>query len=309
MAATRTSLSAAGVSASPLRGTSLGTVGHSFSEYLRSRCLIVALCLALGGWCFSGCSDPGTHTTEPLAASTAEKHARVPLGDLQIYSAASLSEVLPQILESTVTAQDPTARPRYNFNGSSTLVDEMTSGAPVDLLLTADERSMHTAVERGLVHAPQVFARNTLVLVLPRSNPAHIMHFQDLAAAGSKLVVCAPEVPCGHATEKLAQLNGVALHPVSEEQSVSDVLGKVLSGEADAGIVYKTDAAFHADNLEILQIPLADSVVNNYMMAVSTSAPHPEGATAVLEAVLSVPAQGILRQYGFASPHDEVPTD
>ena len=111
------------------------------------------------------------------------------------------------------------------------------------MFASADTNNMTKAVDAGLVAGEPVdFATNTLTIVTPPGNPKGIASFADLAKPGTTVVVCAPQVPCGSATEKVEKATGVTLAPVSEESAVTDVLGKITSGQADAGLVYVTDA-------------------------------------------------------------------
>ena len=114
-------------------------------------------------------------------------------------------------------------------------------------------------------------------------------------------VICAPEVPCGEATKKLAAAQGVTLNPVSEEQKVTDVRGKVESGEADAGIVYTTDAAAAKDKADKIDIP-DGGVVNHYPIAQTAKPENPAGAQAFIDAVTGKAGQEILAKHGFGKP-------
>lgn len=204
-----------------------------------------------------------------------------------VYAAASLHQVLPQ-LEDGAT---------YSFEGSSGLVDQLAGGATADVFASADQRSMDRAVAEGLIDGePRMFATNHLVLVVPTGNPAGVTGFDD-SLGGVKLVICAEEVPCGAATQRLAESNGLALQPVSEETKVTDVLGKVASGEGDAGLVYATDAA-GSDAVEVLEVPGALEDPNTYWVAVVRGAPHPEAARAYVDA-LSGEWAGQLAEFGF----------
>lgn len=220
-------------------------------------------------------------------------------GEIIVYAAASLSDVLPEIMDETVLRDHPDTEISYNFNGSSSLVDEIAAGAPADVLLTADESNMEKADLKSLISDAQIFTANTLTLVVPNSNPGSINNFTTNDLNGKRLVTCAPAVPCGRAAQELAALSDVRLNPVSEEQSVSDVIDKVVSGEADAGIVYKTDAMEKADSIDVIDIPRANEVVNNYMIATIKESKNKAGAQAVTDAILSEPGQEILKRYGF----------
>lgn len=214
--------------------------------------------------------------------------AQAQQSDLTVFAAASLSKLLPQL--------DP--HPAYLFDGSAGLVDQLSAGATADVLLTADERTMRRAEEAGLVRDPVMFASNHLVLVTPKGNPARI---EDLASlAGKKLVICAPEVPCGDAAQRLAQLHQIALQPSSEESKVSDVLGKVAAGEADAGLVYTTDATA-SQQVDVVEISRAAEVPNTYWAAVLVEAPHPAPAARFVAKLDNEWAEH-LQAAGFAVP-------
>lgn len=207
------------------------------------------------------------------AASLLVTSCGAPEGPI-VYAAASLHRVLP--------ALEPGAT--YSFDGSSGLVDQLAGGATADVFASADQRSMDRAVEEGLIDGePRMFATNHLVLVVPTGNPAGVTGL-DASLDGAKLVICAEEVPCGAATARLAEVNGVVLNPVSEETKVTDVLGKIASGEGDAGLVYATDAA-GSDAVEVLEVPGALEDPTTYWVAVVRGAPHPEDARAYVAAL------------------------
>ncbi len=143
-----------------------------------------------------------------------------------VFAAASLQQVFPEL------SRQAGIEANFSFDGSSGLVDQIHGGAPADVFASADQRTMDRAVELGLIDkAPQMFATNVLVLVVSAGNPGGVTGL-DSSLDHAKLVVCAPEVPCGGATVALAEKQGVTLHPVSEESKVTDVVGKVASGRS-----------------------------------------------------------------------------
>ena len=169
------------------------------------------------------------------------------------------------------------------------------------MLATANSSTMKDATEHDLVGGATEFATNVLTLIVPAGNPAGVTGL-DASLQGADLVICAPAVPCGEATAKLATELGVTLSPVSEEQKVTDVRGKVESGEADAGIVYTTDAADAGDKVESIALP-SNSVVNHYPIAVTKDAAHAEAAQAFVDFILSDAGQKVLQgTYGFGAP-------
>ncbi len=220
--------------------------------------------------------------------------------DLVVFAAASLDRAFRQLGGEFETAH-PGVRVRLSFGGSATLVDQLSGGAAVDVLATADRATMDKVATAGLVRgAPARFATNALTLVVPAGNPAAITGL-DSSLDGRKLVVCAEAVPCGAATRRLAAALGVELAPVSEEASVTDVRTKVESGQADAGIVYTTEAAVSGDLVEVIGIEGADPVGTEYLIGVPTSARHAALGIRFAELVTGSRGQAVLAAAGFGS--------
>ncbi len=220
---------------------------------------------------------------------------------LQVFAAASLNKVFTD-LGGKFEASHPGVKVVFNFDGSSSLVDQLKGGAKADVFASADEKNMTNAVDAKLTTGAQtVFARNVLTLVTAPGNPKKITGLDD-SLTGKKLVVCAVGVPCGTATDQLATKLGVKLKPVSEETKVTDVLGKVTSGEADAGVVYVTDAKGAGDKVATVAIKGADQVVNNYPISVLASAPQPALAGEFVTLVTSQTGKDALSAAGFVTP-------
>lgn len=251
---------------------------------------ILTACSSGGGQ--SGATESGTaESGSTTSASTT----------LVVFAAASLNKAFPEIAEEVFAAEHPDVKVTFSFAGSKDLVEQMAGGAPADVFASADASNMDTAKTDALVSDSSSFASNILTLVTPPDNPGGITGL-DSSLDGHSLVICAEGVPCGNATKKLTEKLGVTLTPVSEEQSVTDVLGKVTSGQADAGIVYVTDAASAGDTVKTIAIKDADEVVNDYRIAVTSSAADPTDAQAFVDAVASSEGQAILARYGFGSP-------
>ncbi|RRD03403.1 molybdate ABC transporter substrate-binding protein [Arachnia propionica] len=207
--------------------------------------------------------------------------------EVVVFAAASLNKVFPEIAPAT-----------YSFDGSSSLVDQISAGAPADVFASADRRTMDKAVGAGLIDGePVMFATNHLVLITPANNPGGITGL-DTSLEGRKLVTCAPEVPCGAATVKLAEKAGITLHPVSEESKVTDVLGKVSSGEADAGLVYATDAVTAGAAVATFEIPGAAADPNTYWIARVKGTRNASGADAFI-ARITQEGTAVLAEHGF----------
>lgn len=219
---------------------------------------------------------------------------------LTVYAAASLTATFEEIgadFESTHDGVDV----EFNFAGSSDLVAQIQEGAPADVFASADEANMEKLTAEDLQGSePENFASNTLQIVVPPGNPAGVESFQDLAQSGLNLVICAPEVPCGAAAQTVAESAGVELSPVSEEQSVTDVLAKVTTGEADAGLVYVTDVIAAGDDVEGIEFPESSSAVNVYQIATVADSENADLAQEFADLVLAETGQSILQDAGFA---------
>jgi len=220
---------------------------------------------------------------------------------LTVYAASSLKTSFESI-GAEFEAAHAGVHVRFNFAGSSDLVAQVQGGAPADVIATADTANMDKLVADQLASAPRAFASNTLEIAVPPGNPADIHGLQDLAGKGIYLVTCAPEVPCGAAAQKAELAAGVILHPVSEEQSVADVLGKVTSGEADAGLVYVTDVLAAGDAVEGVPFAESASAVNVYPIATLPDSRNADLAQQFADLVLGASGQAILQQAGFAKP-------
>ena len=249
----------------------------------------------------AACGGGSSDDDATAASSAASSSAAESLGTINVFAAASLVDVLPEI-DQQLKDEHPGTEVTYNFDGSSGLVDQLAGGAKADLLLTANAKTMTSAEDQDLVEASQSFTSNTLVMVVPAGNPGKVTGLDDGSLDGKKLVVCAEEVPCGSATAQLEEVNNIELAPVSEEQSVTDVLGKVTSGEADAGLVYTTDAKGAGDAVEVIEVPGADDIVNDYRIAVVKDAANADGAKSFMDLILSDDGQKVLTDFGFGAP-------
>jgi molybdate transport system substrate-binding protein len=149
---------------------------------------------------------------------------------------------------------------------------------------------------------PRNFATNVLTIAVPPENPAKISSFGDLAKPGVNVVICAPQVPCGAATEKVEAATGTMLKPVSEESAVTDVLGKVVSGEADAGLVYVTDARGAAGKVKAIPFDESAKAVTTYPIATVGASTHKELAAEFIDLVNGAEGQEVLATAGFGRP-------
>jgi molybdate transport system substrate-binding protein len=231
---------------------------------------------------------------------------------LTIYAAASLTDAFSELGHS-LERDHPGLTVRFNFAGSQQLTAQLEAGASADVFASADQRWMDYAKEKNLVTGDTpVFARNRLIVIVPRANPARIVSLQDLARPGTKIVMAAEAVPVGkysrEAIQKLAAAPGypaeynrrVLRNVVSQEENVKGVVAKVQLGEADAGVVYRSDVnPAVARHVRLFEIPDPHNVTASYPIAVLKSAPNPEGAREFLALVLSQAGQGVLQRHGL----------
>lgn len=244
----------------------------------------------------AACGGAAGNSSTGAASGTGSGKAA---GKVTVLAAASLQEAFEEIGK-TVEKDNPGLDVTFDFQGSQDLVSSLAGGNSADVLATANTSTMKDAADQELVGAQTEFATNVLTLIVAKGNPKNVTGL-DSSLDGANLVVCAPEVPCGEATQKLATALGTTLNPVSEEQKVTDVRGKVESGEADAGIVYTTDAAAARDKADKIDIP-DGGVVNHYPIAQTASPENPEGAKVFIDAVTGRTGREILARHGFGAP-------
>ncbi|WP_370892073.1 molybdate ABC transporter substrate-binding protein [Janibacter sp. GXQ6167] len=254
---------------------------------LRAAALITATTLALAA-CSSSESGPKDAGASPGGTT------------IRVAAAASLTKPFTEIGKD-FEAANPGTTVQFTFAGSSDLAAQIEAGAPVDVFASADEANMTKAAQYILGH-PTRFATNTLTIVTAPGNPKEIGSLADLARSDLDVVVCAPQVPCGSATKKVTDLAQVTLTPRSEESKVTDVLAKVREGEADAGLVYVTDAKGAGDAVTSVSFPEATKAVNVYPIAVIQDTHEAELAEKFRDYVAKGDGQEVLRDAGFKAP-------
>ena len=252
---------------------------------------VVALLFAL---CVSACRPSDT---APPARGRA----------LVVFAAASLREGLSAVAEGFERAH-PEVDVQLSFAGTQALRAQLEQGAAADVFASADQSHMDALGDSGFVDAPVTFARTHLVLVVSTEASARLRSFGDLSNA-ERVVVGAPEVPVGRYTAHLLERADAALgagfaarvnsRVVSRELSVRQVLAKVTMGEADAGVVYRSDVAVAGAAVHVLEVPPGLRVVAEYPMATLRRAAEPALAEAWVRYVLSPPAQDALAAAGF----------
>jgi molybdate transport system substrate-binding protein len=276
---------------------------------MRRRALVLMWILLIS--LLSGCIVQAPSASLPVEEA-ANAEAAAPTGELIVFAAASLTDAFTQIDTDFQTVY-PDITIRYNFAGSQQLAQQLGQGAPADVFASANTRQMEVAIEEGRVVSgtQRTFVRNRLVVITPADNPAEIHTLQDLTKSDIKFVLAAAEVPVGgysldflnkaSATVEYGETYSqtVIANVVSYEENVRSVLSKVVLGEADAGIVYSSDVALDASQVNRIDIPDDLNTVAAYPIAPIGDAESPELTQLFIDYILSPEGQSVLADYGF----------
>lgn len=240
-------------------------------------------------------------TLTTLTACSSEPDTTV----LTVHAAASLTDVMDEIAD-TFESEHPGVTVRLNTGGSSSLATQIVEGAPGDVFASADLAQMSVVVQAGLAPEPLPFATNDLTIAVAPGNPRAVQELSDLTDPALDVVVCADPVPCGAVTREVEEAAGVTLAPVSEELSVTEVLTKVTSRQADAGLVYVTDIARSDGEADEVPLGGTDAIAvaarTEYPIATLTTAHDAVLADAFVGFVLSDDGQRLLAEAGFGAP-------
>jgi molybdate transport system substrate-binding protein len=247
----------------------------------------VAAALLLG---LAGCGAPATATPTDDG----------PTGTVTVFAAASLTGVFTE-LGDRLEAEHDGLTVQFNFAGSSALATQIAQGAPADVFASADRAQMAAVTDLAGAE-PEVFAGNVLQIAVPAGNPGGVTGLADLADPGRTVALCAPQVPCGAAAERLFDAAGLTAAPDTLEEDVTAALTKVQLGEVDAALVYATDVQAARGDVEGIEVPQAADVVNEYPICALAAAPNPAGAAAFVDLVLSGQGQELLAAAGFRAP-------
>jgi molybdate transport system substrate-binding protein len=231
---------------------------------------------------------------------------------LNVFAAASLTNAFNQMKQKFHQAH-PNVTITYNFAGSQALAQQINQGAPADVFASANKTQMNVVIQSGAVDSSssKVFVHNLLVVIYPKSNPGQIMQLQDLAKPGLKIVLAAASVPAGqYAVDFLGKASAdpsfgadykanVLKNVVSYETDVETVVSKVSLGEADAGIVYTTDALANTGQLGQIAIPANLQTVADYYIAPIKGSKNAATAQQFVDYILSSDGQQVLTSFGF----------
>jgi molybdate transport system substrate-binding protein len=245
----------------------------------------------------AGCGGGGASQSGGPSGSAAPGAAT-----LTVSAAASLTDVFNQ-LGKTFESQNPGSTVRFNYGGSSDLAQQIVNGAPADVFAAANTSTMATVSKAGLVSGdPSAFVTNVLQIAVAPGDPKGIHTFADLTKPDLKVVVCAPQVPCGSAATQVEKATGVTLKPVSQEADVRSALSKVSTGDADAALVYVTDVKSSKGKVEGVDFPEAAKALNQYPIAVLKNAPNADLAAKFVALVRGADGQQVLKNAGFGTP-------
>lgn len=268
-------------------------------HFLPNRLGRIILVMTFGLLVASGCERSSPEDEDNLAKESNQ--------ELMIFAASSLTESFQELadaFEKEYSGVDIT----LHFAGSQALRTQIENGAPADVFASANQKHIDALFSQKLLNTPTLFAHNSLVIVTPPENPSAIQSAEDLPKA-KRLVVGTDEVPVGRYTleflGRAAESFGddyrqqVERDIVSREGNVRLVLTKVSMGEADAGIVYRTDARARGEQVNTVEIPEALNIRADYPIAIPSQSPKPALAQRWIDFVLSEQGQKILENRGF----------
>jgi molybdate transport system substrate-binding protein len=252
----------------------------------------LAALAAVAALTFAGCGD------DTPAASSGGSSTPALSGTVNVFAAASLTGSFTQLGKDFETAH-PGVKVTFNFAGSSALAQQINQGAPADVFASAAPKNMDQVSDKN---GTTTFVTNTLEIAVPKGNPGKITGLKDFANKDKKIALCAIQVPCGAAADKVFKAVGITPQPDSLEQDVKAALTKVSLGEVDAALVYRTDVLSAKDKVEGIEFPEASKAINEYPIATLTKAPNPDGAKAFVAYVLSDQGRSVLSAAGFSAP-------
>jgi molybdate transport system substrate-binding protein len=224
-------------------------------------------------------------------------------GTLYVDAAASLTNAFTKLAQ-TYQQAHPGWKVKLNFDGSDVLEAQILQHAPADVYAAASPKYPEILQAGKLLGTTRTFATNSLLLVTPKSNPAHLRTPQDLTRGSPKIVVADPAVPLGAYTQTVLQNLGIdeaRLHIVSKEQNAEDVLAKLTSGEADAGFVYVTDALSQRSKLDEIGFPASADATATYPIGIVSYSKNTKAAQQWIDLVMSAQGQSVLRRLGFGA--------
>ncbi|HEU4947704.1 MAG TPA: molybdate ABC transporter substrate-binding protein [Kribbella sp.] len=235
---------------------------------------------------------------EVPAASGPSSGAAAVSGTVTVFAASSLTGAFTQLAKD-FEAEHPGVKVTLSFAGSSALAQQINQGAPADVFASAAPKNLEQVADHGTA---VTFVRNRLEIAVPKGNPAGITGLADFGDAGRKIALCAEQVPCGAAANKVLEVAGITPRPDSLEQDVKAALTKVRLGEVDAALVYRTDVLAAGSEVEGIEFPESAKVVSDYPIATLPDGPNAAGGEAFVKYVLSAKGRALLSKAGFEAP-------
>lgn len=218
-----------------------------------------------------------------------------------VFAAASLVDAFTEIGAAFETA-NPGSTVEFNFASSSDLATQIVEGAPADIFASADSKNVDTLRRSSVsISTPQVFATNTLEIIVENGNPFGIESLADLSETSLTYVTCDASVPIGRYSAEILAAAGVEVSPASFEENVKGIVNKIALGEADAGIVYRTDVIAAGSAVEGVPIPDEFNVTAEYPVVTIGQTPS-ELAQEFIAFITSPAGRTILTKYGFVAP-------
>ncbi|HZC27220.1 MAG TPA: molybdate ABC transporter substrate-binding protein [Actinopolymorphaceae bacterium] len=261
--------------------------------------VVAAVALLAAAGCGGG--GGGTETSDKASPKPKSSSSKL-IGTVTVFAAASLTESFTQ-LGKDFDAAHPGVTTKFSFGGSSALATQINQGAPVDVFASAAPANMKAVTDAGNASgSPTTFVKNQLVIAVPKGNPKGVKSLADLAKPGTKVALCAEQVPCGAAAVKALAAGHVTLKPATLEPDVKGALTKVRLGEVDAALVYRTDVKSAASDVDGVEFPESAKAINDYPIIVLKGAPNTAAAKAFVAYVLSDKGRTVLTRAGFQSP-------
>lgn len=250
-------------------------------------------------------ASAATPTTPSATTTSTTASAATPpsvSGEVVVFAASSLTESFTA-LGKAFEAAHPGTKVTLSFGASSTLVQQVIEGAPVDVFASADTSNMKKLTDANRATGqPVVFARNRLAIIVAKGNPKQITGLADLAKPDTIVALCAETVPCGNFAKQALAKAGVTVTPKSYEDNVKGVVTKAVLGEIDAGIVYATDVQATAGKADGVTIPDDQNVIASYPIVATARTTHAAAAKAFVDFVSGIEARATLLAAGFLAP-------
>ena len=255
---------------------------------------------AVAALTLTGCSSSKKDSAGGSSSGAASSSAPALTGPINVFAASSLTGTFTDLGKSFEAAH-PGVKVTFNFGSSGTLSTQITQGAPADVFASAAPKNMQTVVDASDADTPTNFAKNTMEIAVPTSNPAKITSLNDLANPGVKLALCVTTAPCGATADQVFLNAKLVVKPVTREADAKTTIAKVTLGDADAAVVYVTDVKA-ATGVNGIVIAPDVNASTEYPIATLTHAANPSTAAAFVAYVLSSTGQSVLKAAGFESP-------